>query len=425
EALQGAHFTDGVLRREVDSLLESGLRLRSFVNDFYEYSLIRSGSVPPAPSAVPVEPAVDFSFRRAREIAERPEEQVNLIMAHRNLHLDVDPVYLEAIFVNLFHYCLDRQKNGRLDLEIQDQGRWIGFQLTLRDVVMDSREAVAAFDFFISIVDNPGAGTGLALCRLWIEALGGKITLASESELGTRFLFTLPSHPGPEKESSTRDHLADIKEFLTWSAPRIDEGDRLVSFLPPWKMQPEDLGSYVRFYGEQEQALGRLYSGTDAEGFIVCLVDGTEAMQKAYDFQDSALVYQQALGHKGRTAAAHYVSVVRSCNPAMLAEIHRWQQWLAVPFLIEDGVNVPADALKRKVLILTDENRHPRHYYELYRPGDYLNPLRRKTLTDFEKGVEEFFANRRDQAFWLFEEVLREDPSDRVASSFAYRNFWK
>ncbi|MCB1140150.1 MAG: hypothetical protein KDK23_15420 [Leptospiraceae bacterium] len=425
EALQGAHFTDGVLRREVDSLLESGLRLRSFVNDFYEYSLIRSGSVPPAPSAVPVEPAVDFSFRRAREIAERPEEQVNLIMAHRNLHLDVDPVYLEAIFVNLFHYCLDRQKNGRLDLEIQDQGRWIGFQLTLRDVVMDSREAVAAFDFFISIVDNPGAGTGLALCRLWIEALGGKITLASESDLGTRFLFTLPSHPGPQKESSARDHLIDLKGFLDWTAPRIDEGDRLVSFLPPWKMQQEDLASYIRFYGEQEQALGRLYSAKDTEGFLVCLVDGTESMQKAYDFQDSALVYQQALGHKGRTAAAHFVSVVRSCSPAMLSEIHRWQQWLSVPFLVEDGVNAPADALRRKVLILTDENKQYRHYYELYRPGDYLNPLRKKTLTDFEKGVEEFFANRRDQAFWLFEEVLREDPSDRVASSFAYRNFWK
>lgn len=424
EALQGAHFTDGVLRREVDTLLESGLRLRSFVNDFYEFSLIRSGSIPPAPSCVPVEPAIHFSFNRAQEIAE-VHSSVNLIMANRNLHLDVDPVFLEAIFVNLFHYCLDRQKQGRLDLEIQDQGRWIGFQLTLRDTVMDSREAVAAFDFFLSIVDNPGAGTGLALCRLWIEALGGKITLASESDLGTRFLFTLPSHPGPGLKMEAREHLNDLNSYLEWASPRQDEGDRLVSILPPWKMKQDDTLNYARFYGEEEQLRGRLYSGADTDGYMVVLVERNESLQKAYDFQDSALVYQQALGHKGRSAGAHFVSLIRASDASLLAEVHRWQQWLSVPFLIEGDLELPEDALRRKVLILTDEQNNKHEFFELYRPGDYLNPLRKKTLNDFEKGVEEFFANRRDQAFWLFEEVLREDPSDRVASSFAYRNFWK
>tara|TARA_Y100001937_G_scaffold61180_1_gene83650 strand:- start:25628 stop:28387 length:2760 start_codon:yes stop_codon:yes gene_type:complete len=424
EALQGAHFTDGVLRREVDTLLESGLRLRSFVNDFYEFSLIRSGSIPPAPSCVPVEPAVNFSFNRAQEIAEI-QANVNLIMANRNLHLDVDPVFLEAIFVNLFHYCLDRQKEGRLDLEIQDQGRWIGFQLTLRDTVMDSREAVAAFDFFLSIVDNPGAGTGLALCRLWIEALGGKITLASESDLGTRFLFTLPSHPGPEIREASQEHLSTLKDYIQWTSPRQDEGDRLVSILPPWAMKKEDVENYARFYGEEEILKGKLYSGPDTEGYLVTLIDQDQTLQKAYDFQDSALVYQQALGHKGRSAGAHFVSLVKAEDEKMLAEIHRWQQWLAVPFLITGELEVPEDALRRKVLIIKDRNEKQHEFYELYRPGDYLNPLRKKTLSDFEKGVEEFFANRRDQAFWLFEEVLREDPSDRVASSFAYRNFWK
>ena len=137
------------------------------------------------------------------------------------------------------------------------------------------------------------------------------------------------------------------------------------------------------------------------------------------------LVYQQALGHKGRSAGAHFVSMMRARAPRFLAEVHRWQQWLSVPFLIEGDLEIPGEALRRKVLILKDEQGLEHEFYELYRPGDYLNPLRRKTLLDFEKGVEEFFANRRDQAFWLFEEVLREDPSDRVASSFAYRNFWK
>ena len=136
-------------------------------------------------------------------------------------------------------------------------------------------------------------------------------------------------------------------------------------------------------------------------------------------------MYQQALGHKGRSAGAHFVSLVKAEDEKMLAEIHRWQQWLAVPFLITGELEVPEDALRRKVLIIKDRNEKQHEFYELYRPGDYLNPLRKKTLSDFEKGVEEFFANRRDQAFWLFEEVLREDPSDRVASSFAYRNFWK
>ncbi|MBR30469.1 MAG: hypothetical protein CMN77_04100 [Spirochaetaceae bacterium] len=424
EALQGAHFTDGVLRREVDTLLESGLRLRSFVNDFYEFSLIRSGSIPPAPSCVPVEPAVHFSFNRAQEIAE-VQSSVNLIMANRHLHLDVDPVFLEAIFVNLFHYCLDRQKKGRLDLEIQDQGRWIGFQLTLRDTVMDSREAVAAFDFFLSIVDNPGAGTGLALCRLWIEAMGGKITLASESDLGTRFLFTLPSHPGPGVDPGQFEHTQNLASYLEWASPREDEGDRLVSILPPWTMKEDDLQNYARFYGEEEQLRGRLYSGKDTEGYMIVLSERDQSLQKAYDFQDSALVYQQALGHKGRSAGAHFVSMMRARDPKFLAEVHRWQQWLSVPFLIEGDMETPEEALRRKVLILKDEQNQQHEFYELYRPGDYLNPLRKKTLQDFEKGVEEFFANRRDQAFWLFEEVLREDPSDRVASSFAYRNFWK
>ncbi|MCB1303597.1 MAG: hypothetical protein KDK37_04945 [Leptospiraceae bacterium] len=423
EALQGAHFTDGVLRREVDTLLESGLRLRSFVNDFYEFSLIRSGSIPPAPSSVPVEPAIAFSFQRALEIAGLTHVDLNLIMANRNLHLHVDPVFLEAIFVNLFYYCVNRQKQGRFDLEIQDQGRWIAFQITLRDTVMKPGEAVSAFDFFAAIVDNPGAGTGLALCRLWIEALGGKITLASESDLGTRFLFTLPSRTPPAAEEKAQAP-EKLESFLSWASPRMDEGDQLVSFHPPWSSDGTDLNNYARFYGSQQADAGRLYHGPDSEGFIILLMDRRECMQKAYDFQDSALVYQQALGHRGRAAAQHFVSVVRSDDSKLLKEIYRWQQWLSVPFLIEESVEVPADALRRKVMVLgTGEDR--KTYYELYRPGDYLNPLREKTRTEFEKGVEEFFANRRDEAFWLFEEVLREDPSDRTASSFAYRNFWK
>lgn len=83
----------------------------------------------------------------------------------------------------------------KIDISIEDQGRFWQFQFTDRGIGIEPRFAERIFDIFQRLHprdDFPGSGAGLAICKLIVERHGGAIWLDADYREGTRFLFTLP-----------------------------------------------------------------------------------------------------------------------------------------------------------------------------------------------------------------------------------------
>jgi two-component system sensor histidine kinase HydH len=73
-----------------------------------------------------------------------------------------------------------RLHSGRVELEIIDQG-----------CGMDEQTLSRIFDVFYSTKPG-GSGLGLATVKRIVEAHGGRVTVASEPSVGTRFIVSLP-----------------------------------------------------------------------------------------------------------------------------------------------------------------------------------------------------------------------------------------
>ncbi len=83
----------------------------------------------------------------------------------------------------------------KIDIAIQDQGRFWQFSVTDQGIGVEPRFADRIFDMFQRLHprdDFSGSGAGLAICKLVVERYGGAIWFDTSCQDGTRFLFTLP-----------------------------------------------------------------------------------------------------------------------------------------------------------------------------------------------------------------------------------------
>ncbi len=80
---------------------------------------------------------------------------------------------------------------GILLIDIEDRGRGISLE-----------EQARLFKPYYRLEQDrqrfPGLGLGLAICRLIVEAHGGKVWLESVVGQGSIFKVSLPRNPGPE-----------------------------------------------------------------------------------------------------------------------------------------------------------------------------------------------------------------------------------
>jgi PAS domain S-box-containing protein len=125
---------------------------------------------------------------------------------HR-LHLDIGPdipkvmidrVRVERILSNLVENAIKyspkggevritaRLQNSQLIIGVSDQG--IGISIEDQRRLFQSFERIRAYE----TPNIPGLGLGLRVCRILVEAHGGRIWVESEKDKGSTFFFTVP-----------------------------------------------------------------------------------------------------------------------------------------------------------------------------------------------------------------------------------------
>jgi signal transduction histidine kinase len=184
-------------RSEIATLYDEARLLTRLVDDLRELSLADAGQLPLQMQAVEVAPILNATAAQYTIAAEAQDVRLDVSVGEQLPCVRADPDRLAQVVRNLLVNALRHTPGGgRIQLTAAPNG-------TMRISVSDTGEGIAAEDiahvferFYRADPSRErsqgSTGLGLAICKAWVEAMGGEIAVESAAGQGSRFWFTLP-----------------------------------------------------------------------------------------------------------------------------------------------------------------------------------------------------------------------------------------
>jgi two-component system sensor histidine kinase HydH len=178
-------------QQTADIMIQEVDRLNRVVGQLMEFAR----PVPVKPKPVSLQALLDDSIKL---ITNRAAEKGISIQTQNNARADavqIDPDRLNQVLLNLYLNAIDSMESGGdLKVEISSDGKNRDVVIKVSDTGIGiSRENLAKiFEPYFS-TKSTGTGLGLAIAHNIIEAMGGRITVESEKEVGTTFTVALPN----------------------------------------------------------------------------------------------------------------------------------------------------------------------------------------------------------------------------------------
>ena len=169
-------------------------RLDKLMRDLLDLSRIEAGESKPALALV-----------RTRELIDEATDELRPQVESKGLHFKVDtPVTLptvrvdrtqvERVLTNLVVNAIRYTQQGEIRISAQPRGNAVAVSVSDTGSGIPPEYLPHIFDKFVQVpgATTGGAGLGLAISRLIVEAQGGQISVQSEKGKGSTFTFTLP-----------------------------------------------------------------------------------------------------------------------------------------------------------------------------------------------------------------------------------------
>jgi signal transduction histidine kinase len=106
-----------------------------------------------------------------------------------------DRSQIERVIANLVINAIRYTKQGAIRINAELRGHYVAVSVSDTGEGIPSEYLSHIFDKFVQVpgAATGGAGLGLAISRLIVEAHGGQISVQSEVGHGSTFTFTLPA----------------------------------------------------------------------------------------------------------------------------------------------------------------------------------------------------------------------------------------
>jgi signal transduction histidine kinase len=109
----------------------------------------------------------------------------------------IDPSQIERVLANLVVNAIRYTKQGEITIGAGTRGNFVAVSVSDTGTGIPQEYLPHLFDKFVQVpgAATGGAGLGLAISRLIVEAHGGQISVQSQLDHGSTFTFTLPVWP--------------------------------------------------------------------------------------------------------------------------------------------------------------------------------------------------------------------------------------
>jgi len=181
-------------QKHMDRMLASTKRAQTYLNDFLNYSKIKSNSQPTDPvdlNKLVKDVLLHFSLATNKTRAQVEVEPLSTVIA--------DPYMMRQLFQNLIRNALKFSKPGQppkikifnrsknrefFEIAVQDEG--IGFNTSYLNNMVKPFKKLHGKDQY------EGGGMGLTICMKVVRVHGGRMTANSKPGEGSQFIIHLP-----------------------------------------------------------------------------------------------------------------------------------------------------------------------------------------------------------------------------------------
>jgi len=169
-------------------------RLDQLMRDLLDVSRIEAGESKPSLEPVRTRDLLDAATKELQPQVESKGLDFKIEAPSDLPVVRVDRSQVERVLANLVVNAIRYTKQGEIKISAQPRGNSVAVSVSDTGSGIPTEYLPHIFDKFVQVpgAATGGAGLGLAISRLIIEAHGGQISVQSEPSRGSTFTFTLP-----------------------------------------------------------------------------------------------------------------------------------------------------------------------------------------------------------------------------------------
>ena len=214
--LKDPMLTGDEQKEYIDIIEKSGARMLNIINDIIDISKIESGLMKVKIAESNINDQVDYIYTFFKPEVENKGMKLSCIKSLTStdsiIRTDREKVF--AILINIVKNAIKYSEVGVIEFGYIKKGQFLEFFVKDNGIGIPKNRQKAIFERFIQadIEDKmaaQGAGLGLAISKSFVEMLGGKIWLESESGKGSTFYFTIPYDTKTEEKTSIQNAVID------------------------------------------------------------------------------------------------------------------------------------------------------------------------------------------------------------------------
>ena len=192
---------DGVVKPDAATILslnEEAALLSRLVNELQELSLAEAGELKLVYQAEDIGRLVKQAVAPWQRQLETKGISLSLDLPNDLPLVNIDWQRINQVLHNLLENAVAHtDKGGIITVAAEKQGNWVEVSVSDNGEGIPAVDLPNIFERFYRVDRSRaratgGSGLGLTIAKRLVEAHGGKITVRSELEKGSRFLFTLP-----------------------------------------------------------------------------------------------------------------------------------------------------------------------------------------------------------------------------------------
>ena len=195
------------LKKYIEIIEKSGLRMLNIINDLIDISKIEAGQIEVSVSFCNVNNKINDLYTFFKPEANNKGLEINFIdkLPNAEAVIKTDKEKLYAILTNLIKNSIKYTHEGSINFGYKLKNDMLEFYVRDTGIGIPYNRQKAVFERFVQadIEDEKvyeGAGLGLAITKAYVEMLGGKLWLKSDENIGSEFYFSLPYLVEEKKE---------------------------------------------------------------------------------------------------------------------------------------------------------------------------------------------------------------------------------